>query len=508
MKTSIILLTFNQLHFTKLCVDSIRKYTDEGTYEIIVIDNHSTDGTAAWLKEQEDIQALFNDENLGFPKGCNQGIKLATGDNILLLNNDVIVTPHWLSNLTRCLCSAEDIGAVGAVTNSCSNYQTIPISYKNMEEMIPFAQKHNLSNRSLWEERTRLIGFCLLIKKEVVEKIGLLDERFSPGNFEDDDYCHRIRRAGYRLILCKDTFIHHFGSVSFGKDREKFGDILSINRKKFMDKWGFDPWSPVYMDPHSLYPTEEPLSWKAHLPSQRSISPMPQTIKPKINPQKICFITLVNDEKVYEKALSHIRQLHVPEGYQVEILYIKHAASMTAGYNQGLRDSDAKYKVYLHQDVLILNKDFIKDFLNIFTKHPAIGLMGLVGAKTIPPSGIWWESPLRYGQVYDSHTGKMELLRFHIVTGGFEEVKAIDGLLMITQYDLPWRQDLFDGWHFYDTSQSVEFQKSGYAVVVPKQESPWCIHDCGIVNVQNGYEHYRKIFLEAYKTELYQWSKE
>ncbi|QEK12494.1 methyltransferase domain-containing protein [Crassaminicella thermophila] len=240
MKTSIVILTYNQLYYTKLCIDSIRKYTDKDTYEIIVVDNHSTDGTVQWLKDQEDIQTIFNKENLGFPKGCNQGIKVSQGDSILLLNNDVIVTPNWLSNLTTCLYSSNDIGAVGAVTNNCSYYQTINASYKNIEEMIAFAKKNNVSNKDAWEERLKLIGFCMLIKKEVIEKVGLLDERFSPGNFEDDDYSFRTRKAGYRLMLCKDVFIHHFGSTSWKENLNNFTELLNKNKQIFQDKWGFD----------------------------------------------------------------------------------------------------------------------------------------------------------------------------------------------------------------------------------------------------------------------------
>jgi len=265
MKTSIVILTYNQLHHTLLCIDSIRKYTDKGTYEIITVDNHSTDGTAEWLKNQEDIRTIFNSKNVGFPKGCNQGMDIAQGDNILLLNNDVIVTPNWLSNLETCLYSSQDIGAVGVVTNSCSNFQTIPVHYKSTEEMLTFAEKHNVSNKGQWEERLRLIGFCMLIKKEVVDKIGLLDERFSPGNFEDDDYSFRIRKAGYRLILCKDTFIHHFGSASFSKSQNEFGGILNINRKKFLDKWGFDAWSSVNIHHELINFIDAPLSKKINV---------------------------------------------------------------------------------------------------------------------------------------------------------------------------------------------------------------------------------------------------
>ncbi|SHI38708.1 glycosyltransferase [Lutispora thermophila] len=241
--TSIIILTYNNLEYTKLCIDSIRKYTQKGTYEIIVVDNHSTDGTVDWLKEQKDLKLILNDENYGFPKGCNQGIQAAKENNdIILLNNDVIVTPNWLNNLRKCLYSSKDIGAVGAITNSCSNYQAIPVNYSNLDEMIRFAESNNISNNSLWEERLRLVGFCMLIKNEVVQKVGLMDEIFTPGNFEDDDYSFRIRKAGYKLMLCKDSFIHHFGSASFGKVSKEYRELLMKNREKFAKKWGFDPY--------------------------------------------------------------------------------------------------------------------------------------------------------------------------------------------------------------------------------------------------------------------------
>ncbi|MCX7694219.1 MAG: glycosyltransferase family 2 protein, partial [Caloramator sp.] len=241
--TSIIILTYNNLDYTKLCIESIRKFTSKNTYEIIVVDNNSTDGTAEWLKNQQDLKIILNSENMGFPKGCNQGIKIAQKNNdILLLNNDVIVTPNWLDNLRKCLYSNEVIGAVGAVTNSCSNYQMISVNYKNLNEMIEFAQNYNISDKDKWEERLRLVGYCMLVKREVIDKIGLLDEIFTPGNFEDDDYSFRIRKAGYRLYLCKDTFVHHFGSASFRKNSDKYEKLLIDNRNKFINKWGFDPY--------------------------------------------------------------------------------------------------------------------------------------------------------------------------------------------------------------------------------------------------------------------------
>lgn len=224
------------MNYTKLCIESIIKYTKAESYEIIVVDNGSADGTREWLREQNVIK-INNSSNQGFTKACNQGIKISSGDNILLLNNDVIVTKNWLSNLLTALYSSSDIGAVGPLTNLCSNNQAIAIKYSSIEEMERFAENLNKSNSTLWQEKERLIGFCFLFKRQLIEEIGYLDEIFSPGNYEDDDYSLRIRLAGYRLLLCRDTFIHHFGSVSFKEDNEKLIKLREINKKKFEIKW-------------------------------------------------------------------------------------------------------------------------------------------------------------------------------------------------------------------------------------------------------------------------------
>ncbi|CUH96257.1 hypothetical protein P22_2347 [Propionispora sp. 2/2-37] len=239
METSIIILTYNKLKYTKKCIESIRAYTTPGTYEIIVVDNNSTDGTVQWLKKQQDIRVIFNKENKGFPKGCNQGMEVARGNNIMLLNNDVIVTQYWLDNLLKALYSDPQIGAVGPVTNNSSYGQKINVNYKSIEQMQNFAKEYNISNPMRWDKRLKLIGFCLVLKREVMDRVGLLDEMFSPGNFEDDDYSVRIRRAGYHLLLCRDTFIHHFGNISFRDKADAYGDLLRHNGDLFEKKWGY-----------------------------------------------------------------------------------------------------------------------------------------------------------------------------------------------------------------------------------------------------------------------------
>lgn len=212
------------------------------------------------------------------------------------------------------------------------------------------------------------------------------------------------------------------------------------------------------------------------------------------NPNKICFIICVNNDFWFRECVRYIEWLDVPEGMEIEILEIREAASMTAGYNEGMNSTDAKYKVYMHQDAFIINRFFIHDILSIFKQNAGIGMIGMVGSEHIPENGVMWtESRVQEAP----EKAAWENYRYD-VKDGLWNVACVDGLLMVTQYDVPWREDLFDGWDFYDVSQSCEMRKRGYEVVVPVQKHAWYIHDDKRVLSLWNYDKYRKIFIEHY----------
>lgn len=238
--TSIIIPTYNGLHLLKPCIEAIRLYTDT-PYEIIVVDNASTDGTVEYCL-REDLTLISLPENIGFPAACNKGLAVSRGDSLLLLNNDCYVTPRWLTQMLSALYSAEDVGIVGPVTNYASGRQLIMAEGMDREQRIAFAESYNRSDPSKWHEVRRLVGFCMLFRRELWREIGGLDERYSPGHYEDDDYCYRTVMNGRRLLICGDTFVYHEGSASFKADHPQgWGDLVQENRRKFMDKWGQDP---------------------------------------------------------------------------------------------------------------------------------------------------------------------------------------------------------------------------------------------------------------------------
>ncbi len=212
---------------------------------------------------------------------------------------------------------------------------------------------------------------------------------------------------------------------------------------------------------------------------------------------KICFIMCTNDKQYEEEAFNYINRLYIPTGYEIDAISVKDAISMPSGYNEAMKVSDAKYKIYLHQDVFLINKNLLIDMLEIFSNRE-IGMIGVVGVEKLPWHGIMWHEP-RVGELWMSATDKMEKGKEGKIENKWKEVEAIDGLLMITQYDVLWREDLFDGWDFYDVSQSLEMRKKGHKVVVPKQKTTWCIHDSGSLNLKNYYK-YREIFQREYLT--------
>lgn len=238
--TSIVIPTYDGLPLLSSCVDSIRQYTD-APYEIIVVDNGSRDGTLEYcLKEQLIFISLS--ENAGFPVACNLGMSMASGDQILLLNNDVIVSHNWLNNMLKALHSEERIGIVGPVTGSTSGIQQVDYNYENDQQFQELAQKWNISEPLKWITTERIVGLCFLFRRELMAAVGLLDEGFSPGHYEDDDYCFRARAHGYKLIVCGDVLVHHVGSASFKKEYPAgWQDIVARNHQRFIDKWHVNP---------------------------------------------------------------------------------------------------------------------------------------------------------------------------------------------------------------------------------------------------------------------------
>jgi GT2 family glycosyltransferase/tetratricopeptide (TPR) repeat protein len=234
---SIIILGFNQVEYTRKCIESIRRHTRQ-KYELILIDNGSKDGTESFFRSIPGAKVVRNAENLGVAKGWNQGMRLAAGEYLLILNNDIIVGPDWLENMVRLAECDSSIGLVGPRSNYIAGPQIVPdVPYKAESGIQGFIRKWQGEHALSAAEFRFIKGFCHLMPRHVFEKVGFYDERFGKGNFEDDDYCLRVHLHGFRALFADDSFIHHFGSVSFNQESIDWQALMIENRKKYEEKW-------------------------------------------------------------------------------------------------------------------------------------------------------------------------------------------------------------------------------------------------------------------------------
>jgi N-acetylglucosaminyl-diphospho-decaprenol L-rhamnosyltransferase len=226
MKISIVIPVFNQFNYTKLCLDSLRKFTDSSV-EIIVINNASSDETAGYLSNSMGLTVINNPSNIGCAGAWNQGVNASGSEWVVILNNDVILSPEWLEGL---LSAAEMEGfdiVSPAIREGIYNYWIEDYSKEFVRKMADVTRPGTAS------------GICFMVNRKVFETAGLFDEKFRIGQFEDKDFFVRASSAGFKLGITGRSFIHHFGSVTqnFLRKDSAIGPYEAENREYFRRKW-------------------------------------------------------------------------------------------------------------------------------------------------------------------------------------------------------------------------------------------------------------------------------
>ncbi|MEY8356417.1 glycosyltransferase [Lachnospiraceae bacterium 54-53] len=247
---SIFIPVYNKLEYTKKCLDSLYRYTDFEKYqcELILLNDGSTDETDIYFESLGIRKVLTLKENVK-TMIFSLMYRVCQGKYAVFVNNDTILTSHWLDNLLACIKSDETIISVVPSTPNTSNLQsmTVRLTPENVQEE---AKNHNKTNPLLWEERSRLMPVIALYDINKVNTIGFADRYFYTMEFWDDDFSFRARRAGYKQILCRDTWCYHFGSVSGGEDQVKHR-TLENGRELFLRKHGVDAWGEGFCyDPY------------------------------------------------------------------------------------------------------------------------------------------------------------------------------------------------------------------------------------------------------------------
>jgi GT2 family glycosyltransferase len=258
-RASVVVLTHDNLAFSRMCLASVLENTEYPNYELIVVDNASSDGTVEELMRLSgsiaNIKVILNDHNAGFGPANNQGLAAATGEILVLLNNDTVVPRGWLTRLARHLDDAR-IGLVGPATNRSCNEAQIDIPYQTYGEFQDVARSQG--DRY---ERERLpirmpMMFCVAFRRDTFERIGPLDERYEVGMFEDEDYALRAKAAGLQVAWTPEVYVHHAYHASIGKllPTGDYMRLVKLNQGRFEEKWG------ICWERHRALPAPTPTS--------------------------------------------------------------------------------------------------------------------------------------------------------------------------------------------------------------------------------------------------------
>lgn len=237
-KIRIVIPVMNNLKYTRDCLEGIYNSTiySNSNYgvDVYIVDNASTDGTKEFLESNNKVKYLRADKNKGFGGAVNWGLTYAPDyDYAIVLNNDVLIPKHLFEHMMSYMEDGS-VGAVGPKSNYAGGNQGLPNDCCIPANIEEFSTTLYNKNKGVGSNVGILVGLCLLIRRIVIEEVGIFDEQFFPGMWEDTDYSIRVRLLGYKLIVARDCFLYHFGSKSMGSD-----SLLNfhINKQRFYAKW-------------------------------------------------------------------------------------------------------------------------------------------------------------------------------------------------------------------------------------------------------------------------------
>jgi len=246
----IIIPVFNNYKLTLGCIASIFKgtYTKE-KLNIIIVDNASEDKTEHFMKylvsEGEPITYLRQEKNLGYVKGLNAGLKVSTAPFVMSLNNDTLLDKNCLSSMIKVLKENPKVGVTGAMEFLPNGYPSKdkPFIYWNGKKILdPILKGVNDVIEQIEQGQdfvdVDLVGSaCCIYKKEVFDKIGIFDEIYGMGMYEQEDLEYRAQKAGFRIALCLDAMFVHFVAQTTSFNLDYYQKLIKTNRALFLNKW-------------------------------------------------------------------------------------------------------------------------------------------------------------------------------------------------------------------------------------------------------------------------------
>jgi len=236
-KASVVIPAWNAWERTRACLVALRP-TLAPRDEVVVVDNGSTDGTARGLGDFGWAKVLRNPENRGFAAACNQGAAASTGDVVVFLNSDTVPVGRWLDELLAPFADPS-VAAAGARSNFVSGPQLVAgARYGSKAELRAFERSWRQSHSGQVSETSRLVGFCLAVRRSAFEAVGGFDEGYKSGGYEDDDLCRRLAATGAKLVIAHGSYVHHEGHASFDANKVDWREAEMEGRERFLASHG------------------------------------------------------------------------------------------------------------------------------------------------------------------------------------------------------------------------------------------------------------------------------
>ena len=249
MDLSIIIVNWNTCKLLRKCLESIIKFTRDIQYEIIVVDNGSSDGSIRMVTSSfPSLLLIKNRKNVGFAIAVNQGFKVAKGENMLMLNSDTYINENSFVKMVDLMEKQKHIGAMtcrilypdGSPQSAYCRFPSLSgmiyefLSLSKFFRHLKIFYKHDVS---LWDySKSKELkdglwpgGGCLMIKSDIIRKVGKLDEKFKYAYMEDADLCYRIKMAGYSFYYLAEVTVYHHHGYSVSKSSQEFKETLTLN---------------------------------------------------------------------------------------------------------------------------------------------------------------------------------------------------------------------------------------------------------------------------------------
>ncbi len=445
-RVSIVILVKDALKYFKMCLDSVIRYTSN--YELLIVDNGSKTDSKKYLQEQQaklGFTLITNKENKGFSYGNNQAIKVSTCDYICFLNSDCVVTRGWLSRLMQGF-EYPDAGIIGPSTSWAGSAQMIQGLVARHDTMT--LDEINAVKLESGIIECELMGFCYLVSKKVIDKIGVFDwKRYGLGLSEEKDFNWRAVQAGFKLYWVKDVYVHHWGNKTFnaiGIDPYKF---LTKNRSILTDRIKNDTNIFIKNDTEIINIKGNNINTDVIITTLDRQEETCKTLDSLFKNNTDINVIIIDNGSDNLEYLSK---------YNVKVIKNEKNLGVPEAFNLGLRIAKSEYVVVMHNDVIVNTRDWIKKAISYMKRNDDAGMVGIAGWIELNAHGNYETKNLI--TAIEKYNQKPH--------GDFAEISVLDGCCNVIRNIGLKFDNIYGYMHFYDLDMSMQYRQEGYRLYV------------------------------------------